>query len=251
MQIIALNRRWTIYIRWLVALLIIVGLLVGLAIWQLERAASKTRLLKHLSVLQQQGAVSIGDWQTLAPDLADGMRVNSHGRWLAPQVWLVDNQMVNGRIGYDVVVPVQLNGGKQAALVNLGWVAAPMDRVQLPVIDIPGEIQIQGIIRSHWGGLSLGQQNIEDKSLWPMRIQKVDIEKLNAYFNTPLYPAIIYQLQNSPYQIHYQPIIMSPERHRAYALQWALLALAVVIIAVAASAKPVHAESSVKTGAIQ
>lgn len=228
-------------------LVAVFSLLVALAMWQLQRATTKTRLQQHLLKLEQQGATPLENWQALSVEAADGIRVKHSGRWLAPYAWLLDNQVLNNRIGYDLIIPVQLYGSSRAVLVNLGWVAAPVDRAHLPTLAIPEHIQVTGIIRSHWGGLTLGQ-NVEDKNQWPMRIQKVDIVRLGAYLPLPLYPALIYQLQHSPFQIHYQAIVMSPERHRAYALQWALLALAVVIIALTASAKPLQPGQTVKKG---
>ena len=50
---------------------------------------------------------------------------------------------------------------------------------------------------------------------------------------------LIYQQQASPFHIHYRPVVLPPARHRAYALQWGLLALAVVAVALAASARRV------------
>ena len=40
-----------------------------------------------------------------------------------------------------------------------------------------------------------------------------------------------------------RPVVLPPARHRAYALQWGLLALAVVAVALAASARRVPAVS--------
>jgi cytochrome oxidase assembly protein ShyY1 len=48
---------------------------------------------------------------------------------------------------------------------------------------------------------------------------------------------LTYQEKNSPFLIHYRPVILPPERHKAYALQWFLLAVAVMVIALLASAR--------------
>ena len=45
MNIIAFNRRWVIYLRWLVVTLVTFILLMSLAFWQLQRAEYKTQLL--------------------------------------------------------------------------------------------------------------------------------------------------------------------------------------------------------------
>ncbi len=155
--------------------------------------------------------------------------------------------MVNGRIGYDVLVAVEdasapdspqnsLQEKPTALLVNLGWVAAPLQRDLLPAVSVPAELHVQGIFRTRITGVLLGT-NIENKGVWPMRIQQVDVESLSAYLNQPLVKGLAYQEKNSPFLIHYRPVILPPERHKAYALQWFLLAVAVVVIAVVASAR--------------
>lgn len=236
MDIIALNRCWVIHLRWLLVTLMVVAALLGLAFWQLQRAAYKTELLQRFAQLQQSGAVNAQTIKNLTQELADGLQISASAHWLSPGIWLLDNQMLQGRIGYDVIVPMQLNTTGEIFLVNLGWVAAPMDRAQLPRVNVPTQFNLQGVLRVHPGGFRLGK-NSEPNGRWPMRIQQIDIDELSAYLKQPLYSGIIYQLHNTPYVVHYKPVVMSPERHRAYALQWVLLAVAVIIIAFAASLK--------------
>ena len=237
MQIIAFNRCWVIHWRWVVVVLIAFAILMGLAVWQLQRAASKTQILQRIAELGQAGSVTAQHIHGLSSEAADGLNVTAEARWLSPSVWLLDNQIVKGRIGYNVIVPMQLQTA-DVVLVNLGWVAAPAKREELPQVDVPASLQIDGILRTRIGGIRLGQ-NFEDNGRWPMRIQQIDFEALSASLKQPLYPGIIYQLQNSPYLVHYQSVVMPPERHRAYALQWFLLALAVLVVGLAASAKKV------------
>lgn len=223
--------------RWLLPGLILVGILLGLSFWQLQRAEEKSQLLARIAQLSAAGAENTAGLEDLGAKRADGLAVKFVGRWIPPLVWLVDNQVVNGRVGYDVLVPVKMPGRTKAILVNLGWVAAPEARKVLPRIDIPSTIQVDGIYRAHPGGLLLGT-NIEDQGVWPMRIQLIRAKALAPYVNLPLFPGCIYQQQNNYFEVHYHPVVLPPERHRAYALQWALLALALFIVFVAASRKP-------------
>jgi surfeit locus 1 family protein len=238
MQIIAFNRCWVIRWRWAGITLVAFSLLMGLAFWQLQRAAQKTQLLQHFAQLQQAGAISAQQLSELSPETADGLSFAANAHWLAPYMWLLDNQIVKSRIGYDVLVPMQLDATNSVLLVNLGWVAAPISRTQLPNVSVPTTLEVNGILRTHLGGIRLGQ-NFEDNGHWPMRIQQVDFAALGSYLKQPLYAGVIYQLQNSPHVVHYQTVVMPPERHRAYALQWFLLALAVLVVALAASVKKV------------
>jgi len=239
MTIIAFNRYWVVRWPWVLINLLVLALLLGLSFWQWQRAAEKTQTLARIANWQQQGAVDIARLAMINATGRDGVQVDFIGRWLAPMVWLVDNKMVNGRIGYDVIIAVEdVSASKDSAalLVNLGWVAAPTQRDILPAVDIPAELRVQGIFRTRITGVLLGT-NIENKGMWPMRIQQVDIESLSVHLDRPLISGLTYQEKNSPYLIHYRPVILPPERHKAYALQWFLLAVAVVVIALLASAR--------------
>jgi surfeit locus 1 family protein len=254
MTIVAFNRYWVIRWPWVLVNAVVVSLLVSLSLWQLSRAAEKTQTLARIAQWQQQGAVGTSELSHIDSDKIDGLQLDFSARWLAPMVWLLDNQTLDGRIGYDVIIAVEeianssgaiVNSGTvpespssapKSVLVNLGWVAAPPQRDSLPMISVPSELQVQGIFRTRIKGLLLGT-NLEDKGIWPMRIQQMDLNALGRYVQQPLHVGLIYQQQNSPFVVHYRPVILPAERHRAYALQWGLLAIAVVVVALAASAR--------------
>jgi surfeit locus 1 family protein len=239
MTIIAFNRYWVVRWPWVLVNLIVVALLLGLSFWQWQRAAEKSRTLARIASWQAQGPVDLTQLGSISADMRDGIQLDFNGRWVAPMVWLIDNQMLSGRVGYDVLVAVvdaeSTEKDAPVLLVNLGWVAAPQQRDFLPSISIPAKLHVQAIFRTRIKGVLLGT-NIENKGVWPMRIQQVDIQSLGDYLQQPLINGMAYQEKNSPYRIHYNPVILPPERHKAYALQWFLLALAVVVITLVASA---------------
>jgi surfeit locus 1 family protein len=68
-----------------------------------------------------------------------------------------------------------------------------------------------------------------------MRIQQVIYQELASHSGLDLFPALLYQQQKSDFIPHYQPVVLPPEKHRGYALQWFLLAIAVIGVALAAS----------------
>ena len=184
--------------------------------------------------------------------VVDGVQLDFAARWIAPMVWLVDNRIVDRQPGYDVVIAVEdladvraagsSGAAPRAALVNLGWIAAEGGRDALPVPAIPAQLRVQGIFRTDVTGLLLGA-NVEDHGHWPMRIQQPDPAQLAPWLAVPLAPGLIQQQQGSPFHIHYRPVVLPPERHRGYALQWGLIALAVIGVALAASARRLPTES--------
>ena len=213
-------------------------LLSKLAWWQWQRAEEKTRQLHQIASWQQQDGVPVTQLQELSLPALDGAPLRGQVRWLSPYIWLLDNQIVNGRVGYDVVVPVQAQDSM--FLLNLGWTEGRADRADLPQVAIPEVIELQGVLRTEPRPFLLGQ-NIESGSGYPQRIQAVLPLQLAEASGLRLADAVFYQQQSS-FIPHYQPVILPPEKHRAYALQWALLAVAVVFVALAVRYQRGHHE---------
>lgn len=218
---------------WLLITLAAFSILIKLSYWQWQRAAEKTQQLHELATQQQKAPLTGMSLTQLVAEEADGMLLQDHASWLAPYIWLLDNQVVEGRVGYDVVIPVQFANTEVAALLNLGWIAAPTDRRNLPEIAIPSVVEIDGLVRTRFGGILLGQ-NFEHTD-YPMRMQQIELSALQAQLPVTLYPAVIYQQHASTFIPHYQPVVLSPEKHQGYAVQWFGLACAVLAVAGAAS----------------
>lgn len=222
-------------LRWWLVLITLAAflLLIKLAWWQWQRSAEKESQLQQIYSWQQQGPLSWSDAYQKSSIEIDGAPLQGVAHWLAPFVWLIDNQIWQGKAGYDVLVPMQLSHNTPVLLVNLGWVAAPAERSQLPQISVPAEIVLDGVLRTKVASLRLGQ-NLEDNGQWPMRLQTVEPQTLEAQLGQPLFNGVFYQ-QQTPFIHHYKAVVLPPEKHRAYAVQWLLLAVAVLIVAIAAS----------------
>jgi len=204
-------------------------LLSKLAWWQWQRAEEKTQQLQQIAHWQQQAGVPVAQLQMTDLAALDGAPLKGQVRWVSPYIWLLDNQIVNGVVGYDVIVPVQAQD--LVFLLNLGWTAGREDRTALPQVLIPEVVELEGVLRTAPRPFLLGQ-NVEDAAGYPQRIQAVLPQQLAETSGLKLLDAVFYQ-QQSNFISHYQPVILPPEKHRAYALQWALLAVAVVFVALA------------------
>ncbi len=235
MRIKLANQVFAVHTLWLGLTLTAFIILINLSWWQLSRADEKSVQLSRLAQLQSNGALHPSQLSQLNQTDIDGAPLQGQGRWLAPVIWLLDNQIVKGRVGYDVIVPVEANGLAQPLLVNLGWLAATERRDILPQLSIPADINLDGLLRIKTDGLMLLGQNAENNGDWPMRIQQVAFTELGSYSGLDLFPAVLYQQQKTDFVPHYQPVVLLPEKHRGYALQWFLLAVAVLGVALAAS----------------
>lgn len=228
-HIFAINTLW--FFLTLTAFLI----LINLSWWQLSRASEKTEQLQRLAQLQANGALQPAQLSGLSAEEIDGAPLHGQARWLAPYIWLLDNQIVDGKVGYDVVIPVQAAGLAQPLLVNLGWLAGTGSRDILPQPDIASDLELSGLLRVNVDGLMLLGQNAEVDGHWPMRLQQLQYSELSQLSGLTLFPAVLYQQQDTNFVPHYKPVVLPPEKHRGYALQWFLLAIAVVGVALAAS----------------
>jgi len=88
-----------------------------------------------LAVLGCTAFVLLGNWQTRRAEekRAAAARLESvslTGTFLPKYTVLLDNKLHAGKAGYQVVTPLQADGG--AVLVNRGWVEAPKTRERLP-----------------------------------------------------------------------------------------------------------------------
>lgn len=237
MRVKLANQLFAFSTLWVIITLTAFAILINLSWWQLSRAGEKTAQLTYLAQLQANGAITPADLTLLAAADVDGMPLKGQARWLAPYIWLLDNQIVNGKVGYDVIVPVQAAGMVRPVLVNLGWLAGSGSREILPQPEIASEFALDGLLRIKVDGLMLLGQNAEDHGQWPMRIQQINYAELAQQSGHDVYPALLYQQRATHFTPHYQPVVLSPEKHRGYALQWLLLAVAVVGVALAASHK--------------
>lgn len=237
MQIKLARQIFSLHTGWVILTVTAFLILINLSWWQLNRAQQKTQQLQQLAVMQQQGPA---DWQRLLQlelSQADGLTLQDELSWLEPYIWLLDNQIVDGKVGYDVIVPVYQASSAQVLLVNLGWIGASQDRNQLPQPQIPARLQLEGLLRTQNSSLLLLGQNFETSGQWPARIQRADYTAMAQQISRDVLPAMLYQQNDRYFTPHYKAVVMPPYKHRGYALQWLLLALAVVGVALAASHK--------------
>ncbi|WP_206482977.1 SURF1 family protein [Thalassotalea sp. G2M2-11] len=230
------------YFRQLNWLLIIITLLVfsgliKLGLWQTTRALEKEQRLARISAYQTQQALSLAQLQQLnqTEQEINDVPISAKGRFDTEHLLLLDNQTNNGRLGYRVLQILHTNNGN--VLVNLGWVQGFIDRDKLPQVKpISGEHKVRGNIRIIEQGIVLSEQDYEQVT-WPLRIQQIELDKISQLIGQKLLPFVIYLDTNEQlgFEKNWRPIVMPPEKHRAYAFQWFSLAGAWLILMLSAS----------------
>ena len=126
-------------LEWRITLftVVMVSLMFSLGLWQLQRADEKAALASSFEERQRQRPAPVSElWNQSAESLAY-VPVQVSGNYLADQYFLLDNQIHNGKFGYQVLNVLRLSDSAGSVLVNRGWIAGDSGRRALaggPVI---------------------------------------------------------------------------------------------------------------------
>ena len=195
----------------------IIGLCVQAVFWQLDRAKEKTALLAQLQV--GEGVVSSrSELRALDPDQS-AYRIALPVVRTDDPLFLLDNRVYERVVGYEVFGWVRPVDGTERMLVNFGWVAGASSRAQLPSVELPETLELQG----RWVGLTesylMGQASAERFDDLT-RVQSLD--GIAGQADIPgifLAEGVLSQDARGP-----EPRL-GPATHYSYAVQWSLLAL--------------------------
>ncbi|PLW84384.1 SURF1 family protein [Kineobactrum sediminis] len=217
-------------LEWRITLLtlLLFPALVALGFWQLQRADEKASLQINWEERKQQAPVALDTLPGTAEDAY--RRVALRGQFLPGHYLLLDNRIVAGRFGYEVVGLFVLPASNQAVLVNRGWIAGDPGRQQLPEVTEPaGMLDITGHVYVPPGQpFLLGEQQLSPP--WPLRVQALEIDKLGPLLATvtdsALFPYVVRIDEGQPgaLAVDWQVVNASPEKHQGYAFQWFTMA---------------------------
>lgn len=218
--------------NWKLAILafIFIVFFTGLGCWQLARATEKKSLLASYEKRMQQLPLAANQINT-EEDLRF-YRTTLVGSFENQHTVLLDNKTLHGQVGYEVYTPFKVKDSSLIFLVDRGFVPAAYSRNQLPRIDaIIGTISITGLINKPPTYVALGKM-VDTHASTPLRVQYINLSELSTLLKLQLAP---YTLSAEPntlgtYKIEWQIVIMPPEKHLGYAVQWFALALTLLIL---------------------
>ena len=209
------------------AALVLLAVTISAGIWQTRRAQEKQALKESYQRLAQDPPVQLSDRPMSAAELRYH-RVTVRGRFDPGHEMFVDNKVVHGKPGYQVVTPLRIGDSQRYVLVDRGWVERSWDRDLMPEVRTPlGEVQIDGIAVPQGRYLELSRDTVAGK-VW----QNVDIQRMGQTLPYPLQPAVVTQLNDTGDGLHraWQPPDVGIEKHLGYAFQWFAMATAIVVI---------------------
>lgn len=214
---------------------VVLALLLNLSAWQWRRANEKREFLEQQQKAGQQDSVQLLDTVDNAADTLRYRKVMVTGHYDNTQQFLVDNQVNGGKVGYFVLTPFKLQNSNKAVLVNRGWLMANQDRKVLPDVSLKNNdsITITGRV-NHFPPVGIKLKGAEiPTDTQPSVVQVVDSQVLANKLGYGLFD---FQVELNPEQDYgfkrdwQAPVIMPPEQHIAYSLQWLGLAITWVVL---------------------
>lgn len=229
------NRLRRFRFDWKLTLLtaLLMPLTLALGVWQLQRGDEKEALQKMYDARAYAAAVPLA---ALDPQQDLQYRqVQLQGRFDNAHDFLLDNRSYQGQIGYELIEPFVMAGDKMV-LVNRGWLAQGPSRQQLPTLmPVEGEVSLVGSVYQNVGTQLVLGPELETAG-WPKVVETLDVKRmaeLAGILDTgKVFPHTVRLAEAMPgVLVRYWPVLsMSPERHRGYAVQWFLMATALVAL---------------------
>lgn len=211
-------------------MLAIAGIAAGVRLgdWQTDRAQQKIEIAEAMQQRARAPAIHVGAAPLSAADL-EFRSVEARGEFDPKGMVLLDNRVHNGRVGYEVIMPLRLAAGDMHLLVNRGWVVGTGDRSRLPQVVTPrGEVSITGI--AVIPGRTMYELSAEttENSVW----QNLSVERYVERMHYKVQPVLVRQTSDADDGLVRDWRVSDREInvHRSYAFQWFALAGLVFVV---------------------
>ena len=226
---------------WLVTLAALGGAAVTAALgrWQLDRAGQKLALEAAVQARAALPALEtpafLGQARS-AGALDAGLlhrKVHIRGHWQEQHTVYLDNRQMQGRQGFFVLTPLQIEGSTVSVLVQRGWIARNFqDRTALePLQTQRGLVEINGRVAAPPGRLL--ELDGTDKAPGSSRIrQNLDLSAFREETGLELADLSVLQTDGSSDGLQRQwPAFSSGvDKHHGYAFQWFGLSGLIVLL---------------------
>lgn len=215
------------------AALAAIALTLALGNWQSRRAEEKYALGRDLDDAARRAVLVLPSTPVDAQDY-EFARVSARGEFSARHAILLDNKVLRGAAGYQVLTPLKIAGGDMHVLVNRGWVAAGPRRDSPPQIRTPaGTETIEGIAIVPSGRILELDANTEEGMVW----QNLVLARYAKWSGLKLHAVVLQQTSAAADGLArvWERPDTGADRHRGYAFQWYALAATILILYVALS----------------
>lgn len=211
----------------LVVALLLPGL-IALGGWQLSRADQKTRLLEVWA--ERRADPAMGTLQLLQEADPAYRRVHLYGQFDASHSLLLDNRQRDGHVGVELLQPFHDQPSGQWLLVNRGWLPWPDRRVPVRFDTPDTALSLDAwVYVSPGAAFQLGTD--PQTGAWPHLVTAIDAGHLWLQLERE---GFAHELRLEPgpasFRLEWPLVVLGPEKHLGYAVQWFALALALVAL---------------------
>ena len=200
---------------------------LNLGFWQLDRAAEKETVLVREKERESLAPVSFENLREEGE--LSGLPVFAEGSYEARKYFLLDNRVLEGKVGFEVLVPFRTVDG-QLLLVNRGFIPMGRTRMELPEIPLLSD---SGFAQGKLYVVQVNKMTPEEVTgvTWPMVVQSGNPFVLQSLLGEDLYPHVLrLALKDDNALPRYWPsALVLPAKHTGYALQWFSMAIAIAI----------------------
>ncbi|MBT3622463.1 MAG: SURF1 family protein [Gammaproteobacteria bacterium] len=225
-----------IRVNWFVVagIVLIAAGLARLGIWQLDRASEKMALRAAMQQEQQKEAINIEEIILTRDGTIPNLHVTLAGEYINEKSFLLVPQSYNGELGFGVITPFRLQNSNRIVLVDRGWITVAAG-VQLDFGLVVGPRQLTGQI--HLRSSSPGSDERPDASSWPVQIRRLDVDALSEILGEDLFPYPVRLNEDQPGVLirHWTAVTANSSANISYAIQWFVLAAAIVIVSLLTS----------------
>jgi len=222
-------------------MLALLPVFIGLGVWQMQRAEEKRLILTKQLERQQSAPIQL----TAALPYAEELRYRParvRGTFDTRYPIYIDNKIHQGRVGYQVVMPLRIEDTQTYVLVNRGWVPQGPSRAVLPSVTTPTlPVLVQGHIDFiHRDVVAMNGGNRSNAG-WPAVQRWIDAAEFQQETKLGILPIILLQAaDNEPgFSREWHFVNSTPEKSTSYAVQWFSFAGLLLIIYIGVNLKNV------------
>ncbi len=218
-------------LKWLptLAFLVMLPFLISLGFWQLSRAHEKEAILAALQDSTHHTPLSLT--QALQhPERYHYYGIAIQGHFLPNTDALLMHQMQAQDVGYHVLTLFQPETGGKPVWVDRGFLSV---RHKNEIPSPPTQpLLIRGIIDLPEPDRFILGENVLFPSQRPLEMQRVDVDELEKLMGKPALPITVLletDVQDGLTR-DWEIVVMPPEKHVGYAVQWFAMALCLAVI---------------------
>lgn len=196
---------------------LLVAQFAGLGAWQISRGLEKRATQQAF-----RDETGYSDWRGNG-DVRSYQKLRVLGQFDTKRQLLLENIVVNGRIGYYVISAIQSDAGDALLLVNRGWIQKDATTIDAETLALPsGPVTVHGSAGSlPKAGIKMGDA-IAPGQDWPKLAVYPSLDAVANAFEAEVQPFVLLLDHNADdgFYRHWVPTEFGPGKHFGYALQW-------------------------------